>query len=315
MEKQLKIALGKAKQIAMNYVKNEDKAEEIAQLSSIQLFLNYDKIDKAKINSWLFTVTRNLCMNYFRDNKIDQELLVDSQELEKYVAFENQHPVEELNLDLYTFISARDKAILKKYYYDNVPIAKLAQSFKIKQPQLKHKIYLLENEIKLFHLLDSPKVCFKPVPGTKLTTNLNRFISVLVDALNNNDLYLMKRYFKDAIIHDYINKIKIKSYEASKIEVESKNNYLIMIGYLDFDDNIRVFNIRFTITDSGNILVLEIPIIPEKVLLLDKKIVDPKSLEKKYTNKKGFYNNKLGTVEEMEKKGIGKVIQTKEDFE
>ncbi|MFA7057334.1 MAG: sigma-70 family RNA polymerase sigma factor [Candidatus Cloacimonadales bacterium] len=315
MEKQLKIALGKAKQIAMNYVKNEDKAEEIAQLSSIQLFLNYDKIDKAKINSWLFTVTRNLCLDYFRENKTNKELLVDSQELEKYVVFENQHPIEELNLDLYSFISARDKAILKKYYYDNVPITKLAQSFKIKQPQLKHKIYLLENEIKLFHLFDCGEVYFKPVPATKLTKNLNRFISILVEALQTNDLHLMKRYFKDAIVHSSIDKIKIKSYEASKIKVECKNDYLIVIGYLDFDDNIRVFNIRFTITDSGNIRVLEIPIIPEKVLLLDKKIVDPKSLEKKYTNKKGFYNNKLGTVEEMEKKGIGKVIQTKEDFE
>lgn len=315
MEKQLKIALEKAKYIALKYVKNVDIAEEIAQLSSIQLYLNYAKIDKSKINSWLFTVTRNLCMDYFRENKTNKEVLVDSKELENFVPFENEFPVRELDLDLYSFISDRDKRILKRYYYENHSITKLAQSFKIKQDQLKYKIYLLESEIKLFHLFDNQGVYFKPVPATKLTKNINRFISVLTVALKNNDLNSMKKYCKDAIIHDSIEKIKIKSYETSKIKVESKDNFLIVVGYLDFEDNIRVFNIRFTITESNSIRVLEMPIIPNKVLVIDKKYIGPGISEQSLLDKKGMYNDKLGTTDEIEQKGIGKVIQTKEDFE
>lgn len=125
----------------------------------------------------------------------------------------------------------------------------------------------------------------------------------------------MKRYFKDAVIHDSIDKIKIKSYETCKIKVKGKNDYQVIIAYLDFEDNVRIFNIKFTITDSGNIQVIEMPIIPERVLLLDKKYMDPKNSEKKLLNHKGVYNNKLGSFEEMEKRGIGKIVQTKEDFE
>lgn len=83
MDKLLKNSFEKAKYIAIKYVKDVDIAEEVAQLTSIQLYLNYDKIDKSKISSWLFTVTHNLCMDYYRKNKNDKEICVDPVKLSK----------------------------------------------------------------------------------------------------------------------------------------------------------------------------------------------------------------------------------------
>lgn len=314
MEKLLNKAFEKAKFIALKYVKEIDIAEEVAQLTSIKLYLNYDKIDKTKINSWLFSVTRNLCMDIHRKQKKTQELLVDPLDLSKNFSHEATELNEDLDLDIYAFISVADKKILKKYYNQNVPLAKLAQDFKIKKDKLRRKIYSLENEIKLFHLINSDVVYFNPIPSTSLAKKINNFFKNLSKSLENYDLSSMKRYCKDAIIHDSIKKIKIKSYETCKIKVIEDNNYNIIIAYLDFEKQLKVFNIRFTITKSGNIQVLEMPILPEKVLILDKERVPLKNGSKELINKKGLYNNKLGTIEELEKKKIAKVVQTEDDF-
>lgn len=314
MDELIKDSFEKAKYIAIRYVKDIDLAEEIAQLSSIQLFLNYGKIEKSKINCWLFTVTRNLCMDLYRKNKKDLEIFVDPVELSESSIIQAIEDEEQLDIDVYDFISEADKKLLKKYYYQNIPISKLARDFKIKVKQLKQKIYSLENEIKLYHLVNSDVVYFKLVPTTKLTKQVNNFIKALIKALEKSDFVSMKRYCKDAIIHKSIENIKIKSYEACKIKVIEKDKYQIIIGYLDYENQIKVFNIKFTITKSGNIQVLEMPIIPKRVLVLDKKYIDPKSSVKELLNRKGLYNNKLGSIDEMKDKGIAKVIQTEDDF-
>jgi RNA polymerase sigma factor (sigma-70 family) len=314
MDEIINIAFEKAKFIAIKYVKDIDIAEDIAQLSSIQLYLNYDKINKTKINSWFFVVIRNLCMDYHRKKSKDDELLVDPLELSQNIAFNQSHTMDELDINAYDFISVSDKKLLKKYYNDNVPVSKLAQDFKIKTQQLKRKIYSLENEIKLFHLVGSDIVYFNPIPTTKLTKKINNFINTLIKALDKSDFSSMTKYCKDAIIHDSINKIQIKSYETCKIKVIDDKIYQIIIGYLDLENQIKIFNIKFTITDSGNIQVLEMPIFPKRVLILDKKYVDPKNSEKELLNRKGLYNKKLGSIDEIEKKGIGRVIQTEDDF-
>ena len=314
MDKMLNNVLEKSKFIALKYVKDIDVAEEIAQLSSIQLYLNYDKIDKAKLSNWLFTVTRNLCMDFHRERSKSKEILVDPLEMSQVIAFEKDHTMEELDFDVYDFITEADKNLLKKYYNQNVAISKLAKDFKIKQNQLKRKIYSLENEIKQFHLINSDVVYFNPVPTTKLTKKIDNFIKVLVKALKNNDLVSMKRYCKDAIIHDSIEKIKIKSFEVCKIKITKDNAYQLVIGYLDFNNQVKFFNVKFIITELGGIQVLEMPIMPKRVLVLDKANIDHKKSEKELSNRKGLYNNKLGSVDDLEKKGMAKVVQTKDDF-
>ncbi|MBI9030519.1 sigma-70 family RNA polymerase sigma factor [bacterium] len=315
MDQIINIAFEKGKFIALKYVQDIDLAEEIAQLATIQLYLNYDKIDKLKIDTWIFKVIRNLCMDYYRKTSKNMEILVDPLELSQDIAFQESHVRAELDIESYDFISETDKKLLKKYYNLNVPIPKLAQDFKIKKTRLKQKIYSLENEIKLFHLINSDIVYFNPLPTTKLTKKIDNFINILIKALHNNDLTSMRRYCKGAIIHDSIEKIKIKSYETCRVKVIEDKNYQIVIGYLDLSDQIKVFNIKFTIAKAGNIQVLEMPIIPERVIILDKKCFEKKITAKELTNERGLYNNKLGSMEEIEKKGIGKVIQTKEDFE
>ena len=314
MDKVISKTFERSKFIALKYVKNIDVAEEVAQLSTIQLYLNYDKIDKTKINSWLFAVTRNLCLDILKKQNKTKEILVDPLNLSKSIAYTQIEINEELDIDIYAFISQADKKLLKKYYNQNVPLPKLAQDFKIKESRLKQKIHSLENEIKLFHLITSDVIYFKPITNTKLAKKINNLIKALVKALQNNNLASMRRYCKEAIIHDSIKKIKIKSYEACKIKVIEDNNYNIIIVYLNFEEQLRVFNIRFTITKSGNIQVLEMPILPKRVLVIDKRYVDPQNPTKELTNRKGVYNNKLGTIDEMKDKGIAKVIQREDDF-
>ncbi|OQY40312.1 MAG: hypothetical protein B6226_00165 [Candidatus Cloacimonetes bacterium 4572_65] len=316
MEEELGRALKKAKYIALKYVKNENIAEEIAQTASIKLFLNYTKIDEISLNNWIYKVTKNLCMDYFRKHKQDKELNDELYYLDNLPHEEESSSLsnQELNLELYSFINKKDREILERYYLKQEGINELARAYKLKQKALKNKIYRLEQEIKLYHLIDSDVIYFKPVPATKLTKKINSFISSLVKALENNDLHSMSRYLKDTKFNDAIDRIHIKSYETCKLQRDKDDNYLLLIGYLDFEDKIKVFYISFTITEARNVQVIEFPILPKRVLVIGKEYCDSKTAEKKYLNKRGVYNQKLGTTDEMKAKGIATVIQTKDTF-
>ena len=60
----------------------------------------------------------------------------------------------------------------KKYYNQNVHLAKIAQDFKIKKNKLRRKIHSLENEIELFHLINSDVIYFNPIPNTNLARKI-----------------------------------------------------------------------------------------------------------------------------------------------
>jgi RNA polymerase sigma factor (sigma-70 family) len=307
-----------AKRVALKNISDLDEAENIAQDVMVKLLDNLDSVDHSKVENWLKRVTYNLCMDYYRKKKKSIEITQNKTILENNSIPENIKLDFDLDFDSYLFLMNRDKEkkILKKFHLDGIPIQKIAQIFKLKQSKVKSIIYRLTNEIKLFHLIDNETLFFELVPSTRLTKRINNFILRLKYALEANDLNCMRRYLKNAKIND-ISKITHLQLQSCQIMLLDKsiNKYGLVIAFFDNKNEFRFFQLTFKITKANNIEVIEFPIWPGEVVVLDTIKVKSSTDLNEFRDRNGAYNEKLGTIDTLKRKGLASKIQYRDTFE
>jgi RNA polymerase sigma-70 factor, ECF subfamily len=79
-------------------IKSKEDAEDILQNVFIKIASNINKLsDEEKLQSWIYTITRNAIIDYYRVNASQKKLSVDS-EMEKTI-FEEEQPDSTKGLD------------------------------------------------------------------------------------------------------------------------------------------------------------------------------------------------------------------------
>ncbi len=305
------------REIGFRYLNNQDEVQEVSQLVAIDLFNNLDKINPERINGWLFTVTKHKCFAIIKSKKNSKEVLTDTSFFNKLCsAKEMKEDTSEDELDLYKydFISTQNKAILDRYYHEHHSIEALARAYKIKAKTLKQRIYKIEQEIKLFHLVNSNKLAFDSLPSTKLNNNLLNFLRKLKTALESNKLQEMTTYLEDCIIHDSINKINMMKFRTSKIRIIGPNKYKFLVTYINEKQQPRFFFIAFELRGKNGIHITELPIFPKEVSLIEVSEKSKKLKSKDLAGEKGWYNQKLGSTEDLRREGRLELIQKGEDI-
>src|SRR5690554_1412492 len=94
-------ALNYSYNVACKYIGDSDKAQDIAQLAAIQLFLNIERIDPDSLLNWLFTVTKNLCFKQFKVSQKNKEVLFEPHILENFKISEIKN--DDYKLDFYSY--------------------------------------------------------------------------------------------------------------------------------------------------------------------------------------------------------------------
>lgn len=279
------LVLRKAYQVSMHYVRENDMAKEIAQATAIKYYLNEEKIETNKSNSWIFKVSKNLSFNYLKKHK--RELNYSNSYFEEILHTENTDIKTPLNIDTIDIINAKEKVLLKQYYEVSMNLSLLARKTGIKRNVLRQKIYRLEQEIKLFELIHDGILSTKSIPGTKLHRNIKNFLSKLKTCLKNDKLMEMKHYFSNCIINDEVSSINIKQIVQYDIDILEQNKYMLNIGYKNHQDEVKFFRIRFEISEGSTINVIEFPIMPKKVFAFDAKEIPIEILRQLQPNEKG----------------------------
>lgn len=313
-----------ASRVAKRYLYSNIYYDDVIQQTMIQYFLNIEKIDTNNLTNWAYTVAKNLCIDLHKLDKKNAKLVHDikNNTIDPFdYDFEAIQDLSEdtsilSELDNYSFLNEVDKKILKKKYMSQAAsLTKLSKSFKIKKNILKNRIYSALKEIKFYKLLDSEIVDFDTIPGTKMHVNIKNFLNSLVQALNSNNLSKLKNYLKSGVIYSNIDKIKIKKVDSYRVKILGKNQYRLYVAYMNTEDVIKVFGINFIITDTRNIQITEIPIIPKKVLLINTEYAEGDKGHKALINEKGTYNGRLGNLSNKIDPNIATIIQNKTEFE
>ncbi len=82
---------------AFRLLTNEADAEEITQEVFLRVFkssLHYEP--KAKLNTWLFTIAKNLCLNRIRDNKFSMSFSINNDKMNYEIPDTKLNPITSL---------------------------------------------------------------------------------------------------------------------------------------------------------------------------------------------------------------------------
>jgi len=83
--------------IALNFFAERDTASDVTQEIFIKVYHNLDKYREEKnFSSWIFAISRNYCIDYWRKNK---KFLQNSQELDENISSGKPTPEENLIRD------------------------------------------------------------------------------------------------------------------------------------------------------------------------------------------------------------------------
>ena len=312
-----------AGRVAKKYLYGNIYNDDVIQQTMIQYYLNIEKVNMDNLTNWVYTVAKNLCIDLHKLDKKNIKLVqdikinsLDNCDCEFEAAQDISESKSILNeIDSYSFLNNTDKKILKKYIPKEVSLTKLSKSFKIKKNVLKNRIYSALREIKFYKLLESDVVDFNTIPGTKMHANIKNFLNSLEQALKTNNLHKLKNYLKSGVVNSTIDKIIIKKVDSYRVKILGKNQYRIFIAYLNTENNFKVFGINFIITENRNIQITEIPIIPQKVLLINSEYAEGDEGYRALTNVKGTYNGRLGDFKKKIDPNIATIIQDKTEFE
>ena len=75
----------------------------------------------------------------------------------------------------------------------------------------------------------------------------------------------------------------------------------------------KVFGILFSVVNNKNIQIVEIPIIPRKVVSINPQYASGNVGQRMLTNSKGVYNERIGDITKDIDPSLGKVIQEKKN--
>ena len=80
--------------IALNFFAERDIASDVTQEIFIKIYHNLDKFrEERNFSSWIFTISRNYCIDYWRKNK---KYLLNSQELDEKISTGQPTPEDRL---------------------------------------------------------------------------------------------------------------------------------------------------------------------------------------------------------------------------
>ncbi len=308
-----------AKVTAYKIVNDYELAEDFASDCLVKLVKISRVIEIANPKGWIRKVVTNLCNDYFTKQKRLLAVHVEEDKLDFFSNKNQENSSEiidfEIDFSKYLFLAHKDRErrILEYFYIEKESKAKIAQRFKLKESKVREIIYKYTNEIELYHLIDNKTLFFKLLPYTNLTLKINNFIHKLKNSLNNNDLSSMKRYLKNAKINDF-SKIKFKEMKSCKLQYIDEQSYCLLVVFINQGNKHSFFFIEFIITSSNNIQVVEFPIWPQGVVQIDKSKLKTEIKQKDLDSFNGSYNERLGSYDELKKKGIAKEIQQNDKF-
>ena len=129
---------------------SEADVEELVSEVFFKLWQKRFSIKTTHLRGWLGTVARNYARSFQRKNKqqtvcIDDVILVDDDKASKLLEQKERTRILQLALDA---LGEPDSQILRMYYYDELPVASIAQRVQLHPEAVRSKIRRGRDKIK-----------------------------------------------------------------------------------------------------------------------------------------------------------------------
>lgn len=138
------------------YTKSQSEAEDLTQDIFVKLYLNLSKYNnKSKFSTWLYSFSKNHCINYLRRNnskKIQREsiyyLNIENFDLPADIECDNHFLIEHLALAMES-LSNSEKKILSLKYKEAMSIKEISESLMIGESAVKMRLSRAKSHLKM----------------------------------------------------------------------------------------------------------------------------------------------------------------------
>ncbi|WP_040203453.1 RNA polymerase sigma factor [Neobacillus jeddahensis] len=146
---------GKLRTFAFRFVRSWDLVDDIMQEVYLKVFLKLDTvINQNTLNSWLYTITANQCMDYLRLKYVKATILTEN--LERLIIINGESVENEIiwkadRRKLHKIISALPthyKEPLILYYFHNFTYREISEILRISMQNLKTRIHRAKKMIR-----------------------------------------------------------------------------------------------------------------------------------------------------------------------
>ncbi|MEK7615607.1 MAG: RNA polymerase sigma factor [Patescibacteria group bacterium] len=130
-------------------VGNRPDAEDLAQETFLKVYHKLDSLkDQEKVKSWMYSVARNVTIDFFRRNK-NKSIPLDNLLLENYarataVDYRDEISSKEISQELQKTVaqlSTEDQTIVKLLYYEGFSYREICDLLHINQNTLKSRLH------------------------------------------------------------------------------------------------------------------------------------------------------------------------------
>ena len=259
----------KALSIGKYFCHTNELAQEIAQLTSIKLFLWKDKVQKPE--QWIYQVARNYAYQLMKKNKTEKEFQNILQNIFQSDAYPELIEMPQLEFVISkipsSFLSDNEKLIAVDYFINKFTTDQLIKKHDLTEDNVNENIYHIKQEIILFLRFGTDFKMIPKIAGTHLNSNIMYFIRKLKHSLETQNFSELSGYLDSSIVLDKLTQVekleKIINYE---LRYREPGIYRLICTFLT--DRKFPYNIAFTIklTDYKKIRIISEPRITTKVV-------------------------------------------------
>jgi len=259
----------KALSIGQYFCHTNELAQEIAQLTSIKLFLWKDKVQKP--DQWIYQVARNYAYQLMKKNKTEKEFQYLLQKIIQSDAYPELIEMPQLEFVISkipsSFLSDNEKLIAVDYFINKFTTDQLIKKHDLTEDNVNENIYHIKQEIILFLRFGTDFKMIPKIAGTHLNSNIMYFIRKLKHSLETQNFSELSGYLDSSIVLDKLTQVekleKIINYE---LRYREPGIYRLICTFLT--DRKFPYNIAFTIklTDYKKIRIISEPRITTKVV-------------------------------------------------
>ncbi len=152
-EKIVKKNMRKGYYAALNFVGAHDEALELSQQAFVKAFKNFNKFDKSKnFFVWYYTILKNLCLNYLRDNKkkISIDLIIEHKaeesESNPQLAAERNNLKELVQKALFE-LDAEDREIIMLREFENYSYKEIAEILQLPEGTVMSRLFYARKKL------------------------------------------------------------------------------------------------------------------------------------------------------------------------
>lgn len=262
----------KAYRVAYHYVGEHHTAEDIAQETSIKLWMRAGVDEIHSVDGWVYQTAKHAAFDILKK----QKRWTSMAEMDFMIA----PPLYEEGPDLLTrleevpdeVVTQRERAFVQRAMTVEGSLHKVAQVLRTRYDVVRNRLYRIRQEIALYQLIQDGVIHTAHPSGTRIHANISNFLKKLHHCLQQDCLDEMSGYFRDATVIQPVPQLNMGTIHHYTLDELQSRHYMINVNYFTPEKQFRACRIEVELGEFGALRVLRFPIMPSlivKVALAD----------------------------------------------